>query len=176
MRKTLVLALLLVFAALATAVATAEPAKNTVRIVGTEDFVPNVRIFNTWRFQPGPATVKSGDSLTWLEQTGAPHTVTLVHPGEVPASSEDLFAPCATCDAAFAGHFPLGFDDNDEPIEVVPVLETGGPGLDGVGDSLIVFGPVTGDAVSAQVTAPAGSTFSYICIFHPWMQGTIRVS
>jgi hypothetical protein len=30
-------------------------------------------------------------------------------------------------------------------------------------------------SVTAIVTASAGSELRYICAFHPWMQGTIRV-
>jgi plastocyanin len=47
-----------------------------------------------------------------------------------------------------------------------------GPGIDGRLDTLLVF---PGESVSAQVTAPAGSTLRYLCAPHPWMQGTIDV-
>jgi len=49
--------------------------------------------------------------------------------------------------------------------------------LDAPGDSVVVPPPGLGLplSVSAIVTAPAGSELSYICAFHPWMQGTIHV-
>ena len=45
-------------------------------------------------------------------------------------------------------------------------------GIDGRLDTLWVL---PGESVSAQVTAPAGSTLPYLCAIHPWMQGEIEV-
>jgi len=57
--------------------------------------------------------------------------------------------------------------------------------LDARGDSLVVaeqggaypdtLGGLIGDSVSAVIDAPVGSTLSYVCALHPWMQGTIEV-
>jgi hypothetical protein len=33
-----------------------------------------------------------------------------------------------------------------------------------------------GGSVSAPVSAKAGTTLHYICVFHPWMQGVINVT
>ena len=41
------------------------------------------------------------------------------------------------------------------------------------GDSLFIK---PNGSVSAPVTAKAGTTLHYICIFHPWMQGVIKVT
>jgi hypothetical protein len=54
------------------------------------------------------------------------------------------------------------------------VVNVGGPGLDARGDSLLFGGPFD-QAVEAQVTAPAGTTLYYLCVIHPWMQGSIKV-
>jgi plastocyanin len=139
----------------------------TVKVLGTEDFQPNVRVFSNFRFAPGPITVASGDELTFDDRTDAPHTVTIVNPEEVPKTTEDLFdGECGTCDDAFDGHFPGGFGG---PVNEVVDVE--GEGLDAVGDSILWFG----DGASVKVSAPPGTTLDYICAIHPWMQGQIRV-
>jgi hypothetical protein len=52
------------------------------------------------------------------------------------------------------------------------VIEAGKPGLDKVGDSLVL---APNGTVSAKISAKAGSTLWYVCAVHPWMQGRINV-
>lgn len=57
--------------------------------------------------------------------------------------------------------------------------------LDSNGDSLLVtemsagypstLGSLIPDTVSAVITAPEGTTLSYVCAIHPWMNGEIQV-
>jgi hypothetical protein len=57
----------------------------------------------------------------------------------------------------------------------VPLLRhRGGPGLNARGDSLLFAGPFN-QAIQGRVTAPAGRTLDYLCVIHPWMQGSIAV-
>jgi plastocyanin len=137
-------------------------ADQTVRIEGTFDFVPNVRIFSTERFVPGRTGVRSGDTVTWTDATGVNHTVTIVNQADLPDTIPEVFG-CALCEAAEVAHANGS----------VPVLNVGGAGLDNAGDSLWV--PANA-SVAAIVSAPAGTTLYYLCAIHPWMQGSLRVT
>jgi plastocyanin len=164
MRKLLALATVTALAAaLNSGLATADTGR-TVRIQGDEQFVPNAMVMATFRFSPGPLVVKHGDTVTWVDDTPDPHTVTVVNRADLPKRFDELFS-CAACNAALAAHGLFG-----GPL--VLVLNAGAAGLDAPGDSLLL-GP--GSTASGQVTAPSGSTLHYLCAIHPWMQGSITV-
>lgn len=148
----------------------------TVEVRGGDILNPSGQfIKNNFRFQPKNISVTSGSVVRWVDndESDAPHTVTIADQADLPSTIEELdacFAPGGLCIETIAAHDP-GLD------EVPPfnlVVNTGGPGLDARGDSLLFAGPF-GESVEAQVTAPAGSTLSYLCVFHPWMQGSIKV-
>ena len=142
----------------------------TVRMAGGEQFVPNAMIQATLRFLPGPISVASGDTVTWANTTAEPHTVTFVDASAVPATIDEVFncgAPGTPCGDAIAAHTAT-----DPPTLVVGGGADGTAGLDGAGDSLLVF---PGAQLSARVTAPSGTTLHYLCAIHPWMIGSITV-
>jgi plastocyanin len=143
----------------------------TVRVTGTETFVPNAKVMATLKFAPGPLSVASGTDVTWSDQTGDPHTISVVAASDVPATVDDVFA-CPVCGPIVNSHV----DFSTDPPTVIAFVLGGGPdgtaGFDGVGDSLLL---VPNGTASTTVTAPAGSTLHYICAIHPWMQGTIDV-
>lgn len=146
----------------------AGPAR-TVFMTGDEKFVPNAMIQATLRFTPGRITVASGDTVTWADKTGAPHTITVLDASDIPADVGEVFgcqAPGGACAPALAGHF------TEPPTIVLGGGADGTAGLDGVGDSLLVF---PDGSISAEVTAPAGTTLNYLCAIHPWMIGSIDV-
>jgi plastocyanin len=139
----------------------------TVKTKGDETFVPNSKIMATLKFAPGHVAVNSGDTLTLQhdDKTLAPHTLSIVDADEVPSTIDEVFE-CPVCGDIF-GVFP------GEPTSSVFVNAPGtGSGIDGRLDSLFVL---PGESVSAEVTAPAGSTLPFICAIHPWMQGEIDV-
>jgi plastocyanin len=149
--------------------ASAGPSR-TVQIIGQEQFVPNAKIMATLRFSPGPLSVASGDTVTWTNETDEPHTITIVDAADVPTSIDEVFgctAPGGPCFSALVGHL-----STNPPTIVLGGGSDGAAGLDGVGDSLLVF---PGGAISAPVTAPAGTTLDYLCALHPWMIGSIDV-
>ena len=149
--------------------ASAGPAR-TVQIGGGEQFVPNAMIMATLRFLPGPLSVASGDTVTWTNGTDEPHTITIVDAVDVPTSLQQVFecsAPGGPCFPALSGHLAT-----NPPTFVLGGGADGAAGLDGVGDSLLVF---PGGAISASVTAASGSTLHYLCAIHPWMIGSIAV-
>jgi plastocyanin len=151
---------------LATSVVVAT-AGNHVRTMGDERVVPNAMVQATLRFTPGMIRVASGESITWThaDESTAPHTVTVVE--EFPAATLDAIFGCGNpgepCAVALAAHTANGF---------TPVVNVGSPGLDSPGDSLFIFDD---QSITAQVTAPSGTTLKYLCAIHPWMQGTITV-
>ena len=126
----------------------------TVKIVGADIFVPNSKVESTFHFVPGTISVHSGSTAQWQNATADAHTVTIVKPGQVPSSINAVFN-CKVC------------------ASQAPSAAVGGPGLDAAGDSLFVK---PNGSVSAPVTAKAGTTLHYMCIFHPWMQGVIKVT
>jgi plastocyanin len=168
MRRAIILGVVLMLCATGSAAA-ASVRDDTVRIRGENRLQINQRIQSTLSFHDR-AQVSSGGTVTWVvqETTGEPHTVTIADAADLPQTFDEVFecfGPDTACEPAF-GHF-------DEEFNVVePVLDVGEEGLDQVGDSLFIE---PGGEVSAVVSAPAGTTLSYICAIHPWMQGEIRV-
>ena len=140
--------------------------EKVVRIRGRERFVPNSIFASTFRFVPGAIRVGSGDSVTWVNKTDAPHTITVV--ADTPDDFAELFfcrEPGGECRAALDAHF-----GTTPPTLVVNVAE---PGLDAPGDSHLILEP--GGTATETVSAPAGTVLEYICSIHPWMQGSIKV-
>jgi plastocyanin len=148
-----------------------------VEAKGTEDFQPNALFKSTFQFAPGDITVNSGDTVTWIDndKLNLPHTITIVDAEDLPVEFGTAYVCLGAdiipdvdfdglCLPFLAAHGGVAFS--------MPVVNVGGTGLDARGDSL--FLPPDG-SVSAQVTAAPGATLHYMCILHPWMQGTITV-
>jgi plastocyanin len=162
MRKLLTVVVLV--ALTATVALSASASSGTVFTRGDEKFVPNAMIQSTLRFSPGKVSASMGQTLTWThaDQTTAPHTVTIVDEADLPTSIDEVFE-CPACLSALDAHFASGLN---------PIVNVGGTGLDQPGDSLLLF---PGESISAEVSAAAGTTLSYVCAIHPWMQGSITV-
>lgn len=146
-----------------------------VGVKGLEAFEPNALFLSDLRFTPENIKVHKGETVVWADNalTSVPHTITIVDPANLPAN----FAQAYICnwDKRILGvDGPcLQFVDAHGGIPPIrPVVEVGNKGLDAPGDS--IFLPPTG-SVTAHVTASPGTTLHYICIIHPWMQGTITV-
>jgi plastocyanin len=147
-----------------------------VNIKGLENFEANALFLSNLRFAPQNIKVEKGDTLTWVDDalTTVPHTITIVDPKILPVD----FATAYIClwDKRILGTDGpcLQFMDAHGGVPpTTPVVEVGGNGLDAPGDSIFLLPPNT--SVSAQVTAAPGSVLHYICIIHPWMQGSITV-
>lgn len=144
----------------------------TVRTQGDEQFVPNAKIMSTLKFSPGHITINNGETLTFEhgDQTQDPHTLTIVDQADLPANINDVFncgAPGTVCDDIFQ-LLPGG----PPPAGSAFFNVAGGAGLDARGDTMFLL---PGETVSAPVTAPSGSTLYFMCLIHPWMQGSIKV-
>jgi plastocyanin len=145
----------------------------TIRTMGTEDVHINSKIFSNLHFSPGHTTLKSGDQLTLShdDKTAEPHTLTIVNAGERPSDVEGVFAcgePGTLCDEVFTTVGPQITDETKAQF----INVAGGSGLDGRLDTLFL---PAGTSISVPVTAPSGTTLSYFCAIHPWMQGSITV-
>jgi plastocyanin len=162
MRKLLAMVVSVVLAVTVTFSASAS--SGTVFTRGDEKFVQNAMIQSTLRFSPGRVSASAGQTLTWThaDRTEAPHTVTIVDQAELPTTIDEVFA-CPACGPVLDAHFAGGLN---------PVVNVGAPGLDQPGDSLLFF---PGESISAEVSAAAGTTLSYLCAIHAWMQGSITV-
>jgi plastocyanin len=153
--------------------ATSAAQDKTIRTLGTEDVHINSKIFSDLRFSPGHTTLNSGDQLTLShdDKTDEPHTLTIVNAGELPTDVEAVFGcgePGTVCDEVFTTVGPQITDQTKAQF----VNVAGGSGLDGRLDTLWL---PAGTSISVPVTAPSGTTLSYFCAIHPWMQGSITV-
>jgi plastocyanin len=148
----------------------------TVEVRGGDILQPGQFIKNNFRFVPRNITVNSGDVVRWVDRDrdeDDPHTVTIARRSDLPQTIAQLdacFAPGGFCIETIEAHDP-GLDEQP-PFNIR--VNRGGPGLNARGDSLLFGGPFD-QAIRGRVTAPAGRTLYYLCVIHPWMQGSITV-
>jgi len=146
-----------------------------VDIKGLETFESNSLFLSNLRFAPEHIKVEKGDTVTWEDRaiTTVPHTITIFDPKVLPID----FATAYICNwdkriLGFDGPCLQFMDAHGGIPPVTPVVDVERTGLDAPGDS--IFLPPN-SSIKAQVTARPGTTLHYICIIHPWMQGTITV-
>jgi plastocyanin len=159
----------------------AAPKKNEIIIKGKFIFKAGHFAHDDQRFKPLSASVKSGATVTVRNRakTKDPHTLSFV---------EKRFLPKDFEPAAAGPLFDLHKLSEDENVQPVLKIDNGAPAADQTaplavdtlgtpetaGDSeLMAPGQKT---ASFKVTAAKGSTLYYFCIFHPWMQGNIKVN
>jgi plastocyanin len=150
--------------------------KKKVDIKGLEAFESNSLFLSNLRFAPENIKVEKGDTVTWEDKatTIVPHTISIFDPKLLPIDFATAYI-CNWDERILGVDGPcLQFMDAHGGIPpVTPVVDVKGKGLDAPGDSIFLLPPDT--SVSAQVTARPGTTLHYICIIHPWMQGSITV-
>jgi plastocyanin len=163
-------------AALAVAApALAAPKANTIEAQGTAKVKINEYIQDGQKFVPGDITVKSGATITLKNKStdGAPHSLSLLKKSALPKTAAAVLQ-CPACGPLLAAHQA---DPNTGEVKV-PVVEAGQPGFDTMGDAKTagdsVYLPPKGK-VTFKITAKKGSTLTYFCAVHAWMQGTITV-
>lgn len=112
------------------------------------------------RFYPDNITVNVGDTIVWKLASAEPHTVTFPKAGDQPP---DLVVPEGGDSQRLLGN-PLAF------------LPQGGTSYDGT--ALTGSGQLGGEPqfpTQYQLTLSQIGTFTYYCIFHPMMKGTVTV-
>jgi plastocyanin len=159
----------------------------TVEIVGQQDLgAPSGEAFY---FKQGRIVVHKDDTVVWKNEGPAPHSITIVERGEVPQTLAQTL-DCTFCEKFLFAHAPTIGPEGPVPpfvaeLDGLTVSAATPARLDNSGDSLVVapqgetfpstLGTLIGDSVSAVITAPEGTTLSYVCAIHPWMQGEIQV-
>jgi len=159
----------------------------TVDIVGQEDLgAPSGEVFY---FKQGRIAVHRDATVVWKNETPAPHSITIVEKEQVPQTLAQTMG-CTICENFLGAHAPTIGPEGPVPpfVAALDAFKVSGATparLDSDGDSLVVAGQGTaypdtlggmiGDSVSAVITAPEGTTLSYVCALHPWMQGEIEV-
>jgi hypothetical protein len=129
-------------------------------------------------YKVADGSLASGETLKVVNKTGIPHTFSLVAQSALPDSNSD-FRHCFDspagqhiCRLVFKAHkqdnFTPVFDLNDDGFndlfDVVPNKQ--------FGDSLIL----RGHPRKVQVTATPNTTLHFMCVIHPWMQGSIETT
>jgi plastocyanin len=154
--------------------ATGSPSKAKIAIRGGESFKPNAFVTDTQRFVPGTTPIGSGGTVTMTNATKEPHTLSIVKRGDLPRTIGQV-NNCGVCADITRSH---GVDPTGPPPEGPPpnpVVDVGGTGFDRPGDSIFVGPKGSGSTVKFKVTARAGTTLYFLCIIHPWMQGSFKV-
>ncbi|HEV2813137.1 MAG TPA: hypothetical protein VGW10_07805 [Solirubrobacteraceae bacterium] len=163
-------------AAVAASAAFAGPAGaqsgSTLVVKGGTIMRPGKAIIDNMRFTPLKKAVKTGSSLTIDNRTEAPHTLSLVRKSALPRNAKQMEAFFRS---PLMGEFMQAHEvdpENEEAPPGKPLVDVGETGFDQNGDS-VFFGPKSKQKI--DVTAKAGTALSYICLIHPWMQGTLNV-
>lgn len=124
-------------------------------------------------------TVDKGGKLTIVNNTPAPHTLSLVQESLVPHSQGSIkkcFHPGHICRKIAKWHKFDGHALNKNPVKVGASGWSTEGNLHKTGDSYAYgapFGPT--HPITREVHAPHGSTLYFICAIHPWMHGEIHV-
>lgn len=146
-------------------------AANTLVVKGGTVLKPGKAIIDNMRYTPMTKAIKSGSTLTIQNKTGAPHTLSIVKKSVLPktaAQMEKFF------ESPVMGEFMQAHEvdpENEEAPPGKPLVDVGAEGFDQAGDSVFYAGKTQKITVSAK----GGTDLSYLCLIHPWMQGTLKV-
>jgi plastocyanin len=149
------------------------PAKATILATGSESMKANAYYQNTFHFQAGTVTIRSGGTVTLANTTKDAHTLSLVKQSQVPRTLKQL-ENCNACGEIAKSH---GINTEGPPTGPPPIrlVNVGAPGFDAPGDSVILPPKGRGGPVTFKVSAHAGTILNFICIIHPWMSGRFLV-
>jgi len=150
------------------------PHRAGVFIKGSESVVPNAYLKIGFHFVAGTVPIRSGGTVTLTNMTSDGHTLSIVNGSQVPHTIKQI-QNCSICGAIAKSH---GINFEGPPTEGPPpirLVNTGSPGFNAPGDSVIIGPKGRGGPVSFKVTAKPGTVLNFICAFHPWMQGRFLV-
>lgn len=157
--------------------APAAPKKVLVKEKFGMTMVANRYVRDEMRFDRDVYTVASGGTVEFVMTAAqeGPHTLTVVAAKDLPKTAEQAFN-CRVCHELARAH---GADPNTNAPPKFKFLENGvgqnvAPKLDRPGDS--GFLPArNGSKIAFKVTAPKGTTLTFMCLVHPWMQAKLVV-
>jgi hypothetical protein len=150
------------------------PAKAKILIRGSESLVPNAYLKIGFHFDAGTVPIRSGGTVTLTNLTTDGHTLSIVKKSQLPRTIKQL-QNCSICGAIAKSH---GINFEGPPTEGPPpilVVNVGAAGFDTPGDSVVIPPKGRGAPVTFKVTARPGTILSFMCVFHPWMQGRFLV-
>jgi plastocyanin len=152
--------------------ATGQAARPRIDVIGGNVYKVNMWAKSTLRFKPRRRTVESGAEVRIVNRTVEPHSFSLVKKADLPETKKEIES-CAEgiCGRLAAAH---EFPSDDGPA-ARPVVDAGRTGFDRPGDSVVFEPKGEGDPVTIEVTAAKGRTLYFMCGFHPWMQGSLKV-
>ena len=148
----------------------------TITIKGGPSVKPGKSMSDNQRFTPLAGSVKSGSTITIANKAKSedPHSFSLVKASDLPktvAAMNKCFQG-GVCNDFFVAH---EVPEGDGPPGK-PVVNVGADGFDQAGDSVVISPPgAPGSTAKVKITAKKGTTLSYLCAVHPWMQGKIKV-
>jgi hypothetical protein len=124
-------------------------------------------------------TVKSGGTLHVVNDAAdeGPHTFTVVQPKDEPKTGLQM-VNCKICLTLAKAH---GADPTSDAPPKFNFLENGvgqktPPMVDRPGDSGVTGSGKKGESIDLKVTAKPGTTLSFMCLIHPWMQAVVKVT
>jgi plastocyanin len=148
------------------------PSKATLVIKGGESFKTNAYIKSTLHFATGTVRVRSGATVTLLNTTGDPHTLSIVSPAQLPRTIGQV-ENCKVCKSIAKAHGVNPNEESGPPAH--PLVNVGAPGFNQPGDSVIISPKGPHGKVTFKITAKPGTTLHFMCAIHPWMQGRFIV-
>lgn len=177
----------------------AGPHQATADITGTNLFIVNALGGANYRFTPVIAIAPKG-TITFQNHSDDFHTITYVNKADLPtnANQANNCALCNTVNNAYGagpgspptalqtqGGVPGGGIGPDPAVKITPPFGLAANEISfstpanaaSSGDSTIIgFAPATPGFTARTIQAPATpGTYSFMCTFHPWMQGRILV-
>jgi plastocyanin len=164
----------LALAGTALGAAGAGSAKAKVVIKGGESFKTNAYIKDSVHFVGGAVTVRSGATITVMNTTEDGHTLSIVKQSQLPRTLKQI-ENCAVCGEIAKAHGVNLEGPRRSGPPPIRLVNVGPPGFDQPGDSIIIAPKGRGGPVTFKVTAAPGTTLSFMCVIHPWMQGRIKV-
>jgi hypothetical protein len=146
------------------------PRRATLQIKSGIEVKINRFISEKLRFGKDVTLIRSGGTVVVRNPTDQPHTVSVVRPGQLPKNTREV-TRCfegPPCSDFFEAH-----QVNEQTEEVgVPVVNAGKAGVNQAGDSVFI---APKGKTNLEITASRGTTLSFLCSPHPWMQGKFRV-
>jgi hypothetical protein len=156
----------------------AAPDTTTIKVLHPVSIKPNRYAQDGLRWDKDVYHVKSGGTLRVVNTAASegPHTFTVVEPKDLPKTGKQALN-CSICNRLAKAH---GADPSSNAPPKFPFLENGvgqktAPLVDRPGDSGITGKGKQGESIKLKVTAPAGTTLTFMCIIHSWMQAKVTV-
>jgi plastocyanin len=178
------------------------PKTASVDILGGDHFIHPGLLTNDFRFPSEPTRIVQGGTITFNNKTSDGHSIVLAAANTLPTTTDQIHN-CVVCNTVNAAFFPTGNgppagfqldagkiadDESQGDADALDPVAPGGltedfdtPSTASVaGDGALIdtSDPNNGNGGPTRrtiVVTAAPGLYHYLCTFHPWMQGEIRV-